>query len=174
MPPKNIECTIDELEQEAQKLVSQNIAKGEKPLLCIKYKGSGYYRVGVITENKVIIIYGGEIFGHVPFYSSACIHMKDISQLEHPGYAHRVEFKTYSNTVEIPIIFFSDTHLEDKFISVFQQVWSAFKQKFDVNSQPCNKPSVSERLDELNRLKSKGTVSDLEYKQLREQILKDL
>ena len=109
MPPVNIECTIDELEQEAQKLVAQNITKSEKLLLCIKYKGSGYYRVGVITENKVIIVYGGEIFGHVALYSSACIHMKDISQLEHPGFAHRVEFKTYSTTEEIPIIFFSNT-----------------------------------------------------------------
>ena len=149
MRPVNIECTIDELEQEAQKLVSQNITKGEKSLLCIKYRGSGYYRVGVITENKVIIIYGPEVFGHASGFSSACIHMKDISQLEHSGYSHRVEFMTYSNTVHVPIIFFSDTHLEDKFISVFQQAWSAFKEKLDVNGLTCNKPSVTERLDEL-------------------------
>jgi hypothetical protein len=49
MPPVNIECTIEELDMEAQKLGAQNITQGEKPLLCIKYKGSGYYRVGVIS-----------------------------------------------------------------------------------------------------------------------------
>jgi len=177
MKTENIECSLSQLEQDASRLITQNLLINEIILVCIKYKGTGYYRVGVVTESKVIIVYAPEVFGRASGFCCMSIPMKDITGLEIAPYMKsqtRINICTQSNYERSPELFFSSSLLVDKFISIFQETWSKNKQSKNDNDQRVDKRSIAHRINELDGLYKAGIVTEAEFIKLREQILNDL